>query len=277
VESDIPITDKTFHPKFKIFELDGPGEDVVTVHHSFSLPEVNIDKLGKKVYEKPPWAIFRKSKTWIYLSISPDLDYNNIHRVALINDEHTRVRVFSPDENQYRKGKIGSLTFFPTDQILLARALADREGCYFHSSGVSLENKGLLFVGHSTAGKSTMIKMLKEEAKILCDDRIIVRRDDDGFMIHGTWSHGEIPEVSADSAPLRAILFLVKDKENRVVPMTDTKDVLARLLACLIKPYVSPDWWDKMLSLVGRITQEVPCYALHFDKSGKIVELLKEL
>ena len=182
-----------------------------------------------------------------------------------------------PDEKLYLKGGVGSLTFFPTDQILLARALADREGCYLHSSGVSLDNKGLLFVGHSEAGKSTMVKMLRGRAKILCDDRIIVRRHSDGYRIYGTWSHGEVPEVSLDSAPLQAILFLEKDNVNRVIPMESSKDVLSRLLACLIKPFVTPDWWDKMLTLVGKIAREVPCYALHFDKSGKIVDLLKQL
>jgi radical SAM protein with 4Fe4S-binding SPASM domain len=277
VDSDLPITEKTFHPKFKIFEVDESGEDMISIHHSFFLPEIKIHKLGKKIYERPPWAIFRKGKTWIYLSISPTTDYDNLSRVAVINDEHTRARIYSPGEKLYRKGNIASLTFFPTDQILLARALANREGCYLHSSGVSLDNKGLLFVGHSDAGKSTMVQMLMGEAKILCDDRIIVRRHSDGFKIYGTWSHGDIPDVSPDSAPLQAILFLKKDKTNRIVRMEDPKDVLPRLLACLIKPFVSPDWWDKMLTLVGKIAREVPCYELHFDKSGKIVDLLKKL
>jgi len=277
VGSDIPITDKTFHPKFRDFEVKKPGEDVISIEHSFFLPEIKREALGKKIYERPPWGIFKKGNDWIYLGISPDLDYRNLNRVALINHEHTHARIFSPDDKLYRKGNIASLTFFPTDQILLARALADREGCYIHSSGVSLDDKGLLFVGHSEAGKSTMIKMLKGKAKILCDDRIIVRRYPGGYKIFGTWSHGEIPEVSPDSAPLKAILFLEKSGENRIVPMEEAKDILSRLLACLIKPIVTPDWWHKMLALVEKITNEVPSYAIHFDKSGRIVDLLRQL
>jgi hypothetical protein len=26
VESDLPITDSAFHPKFKLFEVEGPGK-----------------------------------------------------------------------------------------------------------------------------------------------------------------------------------------------------------------------------------------------------------
>ena len=50
--------------------------------------------------------------------------------------------------------------------------------------------------------------MLKGQAAILCDDRNIVRRWKNGWRVHGTWSHGDVAEVSPASAPLRAIMFL---------------------------------------------------------------------
>ncbi|WP_321492454.1 hypothetical protein [uncultured Desulfobacter sp.] len=55
---------------------------------------------------------------------------------------------------------------FPTDQILMGRILAYRNGCIMHSLGVSLDNQGLLFVGHSDAGKSTMACIMKQGAEI---------------------------------------------------------------------------------------------------------------
>ena len=73
----------------------------------------------------------------------------------------------------------------------------------------------MLFVGHSEAGKSTIVKMLKGQAKILCDDRIIVRKWPEGFRIHGTWGHGEVPDVSPDSAPLERDLFPGKGGKER--------------------------------------------------------------
>ncbi len=54
------------------------------------------------------------------------------------------------------------------------------------------------------------MKILRNKGEILCDDRIIVRRWPGGFRIHGTWSHGELPDVSTSDAPLRAIMFLEK-------------------------------------------------------------------
>ena len=136
-----------------------------------------------------------------------------------------------------------------------------------------------------------MATMLKDKAEILCDDRIIVRKPSTknrapktedrtphtGFRIYGTWSHGEVPDVSPNSAPLKAILFLEKAKENRLIPISDKKETTRRLLECLIKPFVTADWWEKTLSLVDKVVEEVPCYVLRFDKSGRVVGLLEKL
>ena len=276
VDSDLPITDRTFHPKFKLFEVHGPGEDTITIRHHFGLPDLNGNDLGKEVYRKPPWAIYKKGDSWIYTGISPTRGDESIHRVAVFNCDHTRVRIYNDQtrEDSFIKGDLHSLTLFPTDQILLARVLADREGCYLHSSGVILDGNGLLFVGHSDAGKSTIATMLRDRVEILCDDRMIIRKRTDGFRIYGTWSHGDVPDVSPSSAPLTAIMFLEQAPENRIILVDDRKAITRRLLACLIKPFETADWWAKTLRLVERMAREVPCYVLKFDRSGGVVDLI---
>lgn len=278
VDSDLPITDRTFHPKFKLFEVNGPGEDTITIHHHFGLPDLNGHDLGKEVYRKPPWAIYKKGDSWIYTGISPTLGDESIHRVAVFNHDHTRVRIYNDQtrEDSFIKGDLHSLTLFPTDQILLARVLADGEGCYLHSSGVILDGNGLLFVGHSDAGKSTIATMLRDRVEILCDDRMIVRKRTEEFRIYGTWSHGDVPDVSPSSAPLKAIMFLEQAPENRIIPLDNRKEINRRLLACLIKPFETADWWDKSLRLVENMVRVVPCYVLKFDKSGAVVDVVAD-
>jgi hypothetical protein len=311
LESDLPITDTTFHPKFKHFEVNGPGKDTITIRHHFSIPDLNSWDIGEEVYRKPPWAIYSNGSSWFYLGISGDklgvtkrlwpgiwhrlytksrqktkrgesissrLDKeDNIHQLAVFNQDYSDIRIYNKTEKSFRRGNLHSLTLFPTDQILLARVLADREGCYIHASGVVLDGKGILFVGHSDAGKSTMVMMLQDTAKILCDDRIIVRRWPKGFKIHGTWSHGDVSDVSSDAAPLKAILFLKQDRENRLIPIDRKQEIIGMLLACLIKPLVTADWWEQMLALVDQIAHEVPCYSLHFTKDGDVIDLLRHL
>ena len=277
VNSDLPIDKGTFNLKFRHFEVAGPGEDTVSIRHHFSLPDLEGKDLGKELYRKPPWSIYKKGDSWVYLGISPTPENKSLHRAATFNRDHTHARIYNNKEETFLKGNLHSLTLFPTDQILLARILADREGCYLHSCGVNFGGNGLLFAGHSEAGKSTMAKMLKGKAEILCDDRIIVRRRPDGFKIYGTWSHGDVPDVSANSAPLKAVMFLEKSQDNRLIPIDDKKEIMKRLLSCLIKPFVTEDWWDKTLDLTEKIITQVPCYVLEFDKSGGVVDLLEQL
>jgi hypothetical protein len=197
--------------------------------------------------------------------------------VATFSDDHSHARIYNDRDEIYLKGGLHSLTLFPTDQILLSRILAEREACFLHSAGMIWKGKGLLFVGHSEAGKSTTVKMMMDRAEILCDDRNIVRRWPEGFKVHGSWSHGEVPLVSAACAPLYAILFLKKSSQNHITPITKRIEIIQRLMACIIKPFVTADWWQKMITLLEKIAGEVPCYEMEFDKSGGIVPEIEEL
>jgi hypothetical protein len=213
----------------------------------------------------------------MYLGIAPKLDDTTLHRVVFFNYDHTVAHIHNPDEEIFRQGNLNSLSLFPTDQIWLARVLADRQGCILHAAGMILNTQGFLFVGHSEAGKSTIVTMLQDEGEILCDDRMIVRRWPEGFRIHGTWSHGDVPIVSPNSAPLRAILLLEQTAQNRLIPITDRREIVRSLPLFVVKPLVTADWWEKILDLVGNIAREVPVYRLQFDKSGGVRQILKSL
>jgi hypothetical protein len=288
VESDLPINAHTFSETLELFRVNGPGEDTVTIHHHFELPlelpHLQPQDLGKEVYRKVPWAIYQQPAGWLYLGILPQDFDQELWIVTIFNQDHSIGHIYHKGSATFLDGNLDALTMFPSDQILIARLLADRQGCYLHSAGAILNGSGMLFVGHSEAGKSTITRLLMEvgagaevhppqPVEILCDDRNIVRRLQEEWRVYGTWSHGDVPDVSPASAPLKAICFLEQADENKLTPMTDRNEILHRLLACLIKPFVTADWWNKTLDLVEQMT-EVPCYIMRFDKSGAIVEEL---
>jgi MoaA/NifB/PqqE/SkfB family radical SAM enzyme len=185
VDSDLPFTEKTFDHKFKKFEAAGPSEEMISLRHHFSLSELNVEDPGEEVYRRAPWAIYRKDRSWIYLGIGPGRRDKTIYGAAVFNEGHTRGRIYNHSETLFRQGNLHALTMFPSDQILLARALADRQACFIHAAGIALGGKGLLLVGHSGAGKTTAARMLRKKGEVLCDDRIIVRRRPEGLRIHG--------------------------------------------------------------------------------------------
>ncbi len=274
--TSFPLSTDTFDPKFRAFQVNGPGEDNISIRLAAPMPEMSAIHLGNAVYRKAPWAIYRQANSWAYMGISPFEETSDPTCLAIFSDDHSRGRIFRPKE-AFERGGLGSLTTFPSDQILLARILADRNGCYLHAAGISIDNQGLLFVGHSEAGKSTMLKMLRDSGEILCDDRIILRRWPDGFKIHGTWSHGELPDVAPTAAPLRAILFLEKASTNELIPITDKMQRISLVLSHVIRPLVDAGWWEKTLALAGQVAIEVPAFQLRFDRSGQVKAILREL
>lgn len=278
IKSDIPITDSTFNEKFKHFEVDNPLDDVIELHHHFDLPPLNKEDLGKLIYQKAPWSIFRKGNSWIY--ITPSLESMRVQTVAVFNGELTKGNIYHNGDTKFLKGNAKTLTFFSTDQVLFADILSKRNAIIIHSSGVILNNQGLLFVGHSTAGKSTMVSLLNGMGQVLCDDRNIIKAENGGFTVYGTWSHGTVPIVSSAKAPLRAIFFLNKapdnKSENTISPLKDKRKIRNMILALIIKSLKSEEWWDQILPLVGKISSEVPCFTLTFDKSGQIRDSLRD-
>lgn len=269
------------------FAVGGPGRDNVTIRHYFELPGLEDLDLGTEVYRKAPWSVWRKGDRWCYLGISAEPGDPELHRVAYFSSGYTQATIYSTPyhEKLAREEGFHSLSLLPTDQIWLIPLLADRDAVLLHSAGVILNGRGLLFAGRSEAGKSTTVTMLKEALsadahntlEILCDDRNIVRREADGWRLYGTWSHGDVPDVSPESAPLQAVLFLQKAGHSALVRMTDRKEIWFRLLTTLIKPMVTAEWWQKELDRLEQIINDVPCYTMFFDKGGDIVNGLVEL
>jgi len=276
VEADLPITDATFEPKFTLFRTDAQGPADVVLRHHFSLPDLAGEDLGREVFRQPPWAIYRKGASWIYLMISPDPADTTIHRVMVFNDGHTRGRIYSSTDELFRRGGLESLALLPSDQLILARLLPAFGGAFVHAAAVSLKGQGLLFAGQSEAGKSTIVKLIGERGEVLCDDRVVVRKNGGGFRVHGTWNHGEVRRLSPGSAPLRAVFFLRQAPVNRLERVDDPKAILSDFLPRLVRPLVSADWWERALALAEDVVREVPFYNLLFDKSGAVVEVLEE-
>lgn len=277
LDSDLAVEACTFHSKFKVFETGFAGEDTVFLRHQFFLPDLTGKDLGQELYRYPPWVIYKKDGSWVYALVSASSEDPQL--LAVFSRDYARGRIYHKTEKIFRKGGLHSLTCFPTDQIWLAQLLADRQGCILHSCGVDFADKGLVFAGPSGAGKSTIAGLLKKrKAQVLCDDRVVIRKHNaEGFKIYGTWSNGDVRDVSLGPVTLKAILFLEKSKENKLTRINDRKDVIRHLLSVLIKPLVTVDWWQKNLDILEEITSQVPCYRLEFDKTMAVVDLLKAL
>jgi len=273
IKSDFALKEKTFASKFELFRCRDEENNRVTIHHHCGLPKIR--NWGEEIYQRAPWVIYKTPSSYIYKMFVEGNDQSLL--VAIFNKDHSEGHIYKGKVyvKAFKKGNLTSLLCFPTDQILFARLLADRGGIILHGSGLIFKEKGFLFVGHSDAGKTTLVKIFHHHAKILNDDRMIVRKEDGSFYLYGTPWHGDLSLVAPDRVPLKAILFLNQARENKV-EKAEGLEAFKRLYGCTIKALVTERWTKKALDICQALSREVSCYHLYFDKTEGVISTIEK-
>ena len=113
-------------------------------------------------------------------------------------------------------------------------------GLFLHASSVVMGGEAILFLGHSTAGKSTLARMLGAAYPVLADDAVFMAKRPDGRwgVVDGGFRFGEGDfadwqkrirrQIDQRSVPLRGCLRIHKAPEIRMGPMEPVE--LARYL-----------------------------------------------
>jgi len=164
---------------------------------------------------------------------------------------------------------------YPLDELIINNFLARGRGVEVHACGIlNSRGQGYLFVGQSTAGKTTMAKLWENEpGTILSDDRIILRRMEDTIWMYGTPWHGEAMLASSSRAQLTAVYFLEKGQKNELV-VQKPSDSISRLFACSFPPFYNRDALDFTLTFLEDITKSVPCSELKFTPDKSVTEFI---
>lgn len=117
------------------------------------------------------------------------------------------------------------------DDSIPARPRTPDLGLFLHASAVVVEGGAFLFLGHSTAGKSTIAQMLGAAYPVLADDSVFVSRRPDGrwgvvdggFRFEngdfGDWQKQIRRQIERKSVPLRGCLRIHQATETRIAPM----------------------------------------------------------
>ncbi len=273
IDSDLPLKNGTFAPKFQLFRCDNGEGNEVTIHHHAGLPKIR--DWGEKIYRRAPWIIYETPSGYIYKMFVEGNEESPL--IAIFNKNHSEGHIYKGENyvQAFKKGNLTSLLCFPTDQILFARLLADRGGIILHGSGLIFKGKGYLFAGHSDAGKTTLVNLFHHHARILNDDRMIVRKENGRFYLYGTPWHGDLSLVAPDRVPLKAILFLNQAKENRI-ERTEDLEAFKRLYGCTIKALVTGQWAKNALDVCQDLSREAACYNLYFDKTEAVISTIEK-
>lgn len=162
---------------------------------------------------------------------------------------------------------------YPLDELLLQQLLSRGLGAEVHGCGlIDPAGRGLLFLGQSGAGKTTTARLWERvpDARILSDDRVVLREMDGVFWLYGTPWHGEARLAAAARAPLSATFFLAKAPENMLLPIAPTA-AAARLYACSFLPFYDPAAIQFALGCFHELAAQTPCWEFCFTPDERAV------
>ncbi len=167
---------------------------------------------------------------------------------------------------------------YPMGELFIMNLLGNGLGMLFHACGVIYQGKGYLFTGHGGAGKTTTARLWEAlpGSRVVNDDKVIVRREREGFRLYGTPWHGEGGMVLADSAPLSRIFILSQASQNYCQPLP-LVEAAGRLMARTFAPLWDADKVAYSLAFLEDLTQAIPCQELGFVPNTSAVEFVLSL
>jgi hypothetical protein len=160
-------------------------------------------------------------------------------------------------------------------------------GLFLHASAVNVSGKALLFLGHSSSGKSTISRLLSERYLVIADDKVKANQ-----MNNGDWlvCNGDtniqsgngniISEGSQKKYPILAILRIFKSKTMGIKPIS-AKESCRHLVDAVFevdkqrmqKDFATIKQW---FTLVAGIAKKNECWHLTFMKDKSIIKIIHE-
>lgn len=134
---------------------------------------------------------------------------------------------------------------------------------FFHASQISCKGRGILFMAPSGGGKSTQAKLWKRyrEAEIVCNDRTLIKRQEEGWKTYGYPIDGSEPVRSSQVNSLGGVVLLKKGAENNVQELE-----YGKAISLLIRQVVMDCWSSAARSgameMLISLLKEIPVFLL---------------
>jgi hypothetical protein len=159
-------------------------------------------------------------------------------------------------------------------RIVHTLVLARLGGFLLHSASAVRNGKAFLFAGVSEAGKTTISRLAPPDVTLLTDEISYVRKQEDGYVAHGTPFTGELAKLGENvSAPVAALYLLAKGSENRIeaiAPAEAARSLLANVLFFAEDEELVQATFHAAFEFVSR----VPVSRLTFVPDARVWELI---
>ena len=167
---------------------------------------------------------------------------------------------------------------------LLVLRLRAHGGLVLHGTAANIDGQGILCVGISGKGKSTLARLLDTAgATVLTDERPVLRQwppptagtaPSKDFRVYGSPWPSSAGFAHNAWAPLRRIYFIEHGDADQITPMLP-RDAVNRLIHVATIPWQDPVLLDPYLTTVNMLLQSIPCAVLSFRPTAAVMDVIR--
>jgi hypothetical protein len=275
---DIPVvlrgmaeSDVAFDQRLVRFQADVAKGDI----------EINVQRVdslqpfpGLMLFDSGSiWKVFADGAGLVFDFTTPALGANPYRRLHISRDFDRAELLLNNELVSGRSEPIFPLEY-PLDELLIAHRLTRVGGIELHGCGiVDSELGGFLFLGHSGAGKSTMMRLWRSlrNVTVLSDDRIILRERDGEIWMYGTPWHGEPGLDDQGKSRINKIFVLEHGPINELSRLS-APDAVGELFARSFVPFYDRDYLAAPLKFLQELTESLPCFRYRFVPDASALE-----
>ena len=270
---------------YRRFMTDTEPQVVFRVHYG-EIPQYSWEE---KIFDSGgSWSLYRSNGKRILSLCAPPMRLPP-DKLAMLSPDFKSGDIYIRRFGKSHRSFLPNPLEYPLDRILMVNLLSKGLGVMIHACAINDNGRGILFVGSSGVGKSTLANLWKRKTRqettssasatkqvsILSDDRIIIRQIDGLFWIYGTPWSGSAGVSSPERALLDKIFFIRHAKKNTITNM-ENLEAASRLIACSF-----PTFWDESgmeftLGFCAELSREIPCYELGFVPGESVLDLVED-
>jgi len=221
---------------------------------------------GVRINRSPEfWSVWRDGEE---LFIKVSFNENAEHKNAILK--------FSLDSNEWDlwiegSGKSADPLEYPLDGLILYYLTVLNGDILIHASGINNGGKGYIFSGVSGKGKTTLAKLWdKAGAKVIHDDRLIIKADGDNYNMHNTPVYDDDePRVST----LNSLYIIEHGTGNRSLRVHGARAVSLVMANCIQHNWNSSTIAG-LLRSVSAMCSTMPVFKLEFIPDKSVIDHL---
>ena len=256
---------------------DDPADIELEVRVTTQLPEIPH---GQMIFDACHglWKLY-EAEAGFYVETLQTHSKRPFNRLVL-DKGIARGEIWTREQRHHSTGQRGwvpSTVINPVVELCLLTRLAREGGALLHGAGVVVDGNGWVFIGPSGAGKSTISDFyIAHGETVLSDERIIIRRVDNRFLMCGTPWHGTSHAVNGQVVLLDR-LYVIRHGvgAHRLRKLSSIEMCQLGLQQCFL-PHWDREGMTKTVDLFSELADRIECYDLAFLKDPDLLEFLQE-